>query len=134
MPIVILCLFGVAMTNLAQHPPGYAPSHCRTCRTTVFLGSYAFPLRDESGKRGGLRCVRLQPIAQKRRDDLSCERSPLTFRFFEDPVRYPDHNYSSLQSYSGLASRARRSPYSVITFRCKSFLVPCAASGFPSAA
>jgi hypothetical protein len=61
-------------------------------------------------------------MSKKRRGDFPFEISPPTFRFFEDPVRYPDHNYSSLRSYSGLASRARRSPYPVITFRCNSFL------------
>ena len=59
---------------------------------------------------------------------LSRSRPPLPI--FEDMVRCPDHNYTSLQSYSGRASRARRYPYSVITFRCKSFLVPSAAASF----
>jgi hypothetical protein len=66
---------------------------------------------------------------QKSEGAISLSRSrPLPFRIFEDLVRSPDHNYSSLQSFSGRAGRARRFPYSVITFRCKSFLVPFAAA------
>lgn len=43
----------------------------------------------------------------------------------------PDHNYSSLRSYSGRTSLARRIAYPVITFRCKSFLVPSQRPQFP---
>ena len=70
----------------------------------------------------------------KRKGELPFEISPLTIRFFEDLVRYPDHNYSRIQSYSGRTGGARRFTYPVITFRRKSFLVPFAASSFPSAA
>jgi hypothetical protein len=54
------------------------------------------------------------------------------FRFFEDLVRYPDHNYSSLQSCSRPASGARRFPYSsVITFAVRAFSCHPSAAQFP---
>jgi len=73
-------------------------------------------------------------IAQKRRGDLSFEISPL-LSDFEDPVRFPDHNYSSLQICSRPASGARCFPYfSVITFAVRAFLCHPSAASFPGAA
>ncbi len=47
-----------------------------------------------------------------------------SFQFFEDPVRRPDHNYSSIQSSFGTCERSP--PFPVLSrhpIRCESFLV-----------
>ena len=75
-------------------------------------------------------CLRFGVSVKKRKGDSLARDRPCLPNFRRSGSD-PDHNYSRLQSYSGRTSLARRIAYPVITFRCKSFLVPSQRAQFP---
>jgi hypothetical protein len=82
--------------------------------------------------RSKFRWRRRTELAEKQKGDSLARDRPCLPNFRRSGSD-PDHSYSRLQSYSGRTSLARRIAYPVITFRCKSFLVPSRRLSFPSA-